>query len=217
LTLTAAEVSRLAQAIDAQYRTLIYVAAWTGLRSGELWALRHGDVDLARGVLHVRHTVKAERATATTPPHARDAYGREVGPPKNGKPRSISLPKHLRAMLAEHLLAQPTTPGGASPTALVFRNQHGGPVRHPAFMRLAFKPAVAAALPAEKQALRFHDLRHTCATLLINAGAPGKLVQERLGHASIATTLNLYGHVLPSTEAALVAQMDALYESTAEA
>jgi len=73
------------------------------------------------------------------------------------------------------------------------------------------RPAIPGAVPS-KPHLRFHDLRHTCATLLIAAGAHAKLVQERMGHASITTTLNLYGHVLPSTEAALVDAMDKLYD-----
>ena len=63
-----------------------------------------------------------------------------------------------------------------------------------------------------RKGLRFHDLRHTRATLLIAAGAHAKRVQERLGHSSIITTLNLYGHVLRCTEAALVDALDAIYE-----
>jgi len=62
-----------------------------------------------------------------------------------------------------------------------------------------------------KAGLTFHDLRHTCATALIAAGAHAKVVQERLGHASITTTLNQYVYVLPSTEAALVREMDKIY------
>jgi integrase len=78
------------------------------------------------------------------------------------------------------------------------------------FMRGVFGPAEAA-LPAEKQGPRFYDLRRTRATLLIAAGAHAKLVQEGLGHSSITTTINLCGHVLPSTEAALVDALDAIY------
>jgi integrase len=77
-------------------------------------------------------------------------------------------------------------------------------------MKVTFRPALKSALP-HKAGLRFHDLRHTCATILIAAGAHAKLVQERLGHSSITTTLNLYGHVLPTTEAALVDEMDKIY------
>jgi integrase len=118
-------------------------------------------------------------------------------------------------MLGAHLTAP--TPGGTGPGAAVFHTPLGRAVNHTAFMRLVFRPAVQAALPAHLQKLRFHDLRHTCASLLIAAGAHAKLVQERLGHASITTTLNLYGHVLPSTEAALVDAMDELYRSSSEA
>lgn len=208
--LTADEVRELAENIDPRYRVLIYVAAYTGLRAGELWGLRRMDVDLLRGVLHVRQTVKRDTAAADADPRTVDRYDREVGPPKNGRPRTISLPKHLRDMLAAHL-TEPTK-GHTGPDGMVFHTPGGRAVRHTLFMRTVFRPVVAVALP-EKDRLRFHDLRHTCATLLISAGAHAKLVQERLGHASITTTLNLYGHVLPSTEAALVDAMDALYNT----
>jgi integrase len=210
-TLTAGEVNALADAIDPHYRVLIYVAAYTGLRAGELWAMRRRDVDVLRGQLHVRQTVKRDKPTPGAPT---DSYGREVGPPKNGRPRTISLPNHLKTMLGEHLLDPTMTlpSGGTGPDAMVFHTASGRPVRHTLFMREVFRPAIAVAVP-HKPNLRFHDLRHTCATLLISAGAHAKLVQERLGHASITTTLNLYGHVLPSTEAALVDALDSLYEA----
>lgn len=79
--------------------------------------------------------------------------------------------------------------------------------------RRHFKPAVEKALPAEKHGLRFHDLRHTAASLSIAAGAHPKLVQQRLGHASITITMDRYGHLLPSLEEALSAQLDATYEA----
>jgi len=231
--LTAAEVNTLANAVDPHYRVVIYVAAYTGMRAGEIWALRRRDVDLLRGKLHVRQTVKRDTPTPGAPT---DGYGREVGPPKNGKQRTISLPKHLRDMLQEHLTSP--SPGGIGPDAMVFHTPSGTAVRHTAFMRLVFKPAVQGkpaveAQPARqgrgatkarpaipgalphKANLRFHDLRHTCATLLIAAGAHAKLVQERLGHSSITTTLNLYGHVLPTTEAALVDALDAIHAEAA--
>ena len=82
----------------------------------------------------------------------------------------------------------------------------GGPIRHSLFVRRVFKPAIVGdkekqrepALPAHKHNLRFHDLRHTCASLLIAAGAHPKLIQARLGHASITTTLDRYGHLFPT-------------------
>ena len=93
----------------------------------------------------------------------------------------------------------------------MFHTASGKAVYHNGVHAGVFGPAEAA-LPAEKQGLRFHDLRHTRATLLIAAGARAKRVQKRLGRSSISTTLNLYGQVLPCTEAALVDALDAIYE-----
>lgn len=70
-----------------------------------------------------------------------------------------------------------------------------------------FLPALKAP-PADARKLRFHDLRHTCASLLIAAGTPALYVKERLGHASIATTMNLYGHPFPSMEATTADALD---------
>jgi integrase len=141
-----------------------------------------------------------------------DTYGRGVGRPKNGKARTISLPRWLRDRLAEQF-TQPA-PGRRPGAHGVSHGQRQGGY-HLVFMRGVFGPADAA-LPAEKQGLRFHDLRHTSATLLIPAGAHAKRVEERLGHSSITTTLNLDGHVLPCPEAALVDALDAIYEQCDE-
>lgn len=86
-------------------------------------------------------------------------------------------------------------------------------------MRRVFKPAIIGdkkkerepALPAHKHNLRFHDLRHTCASLLVAAGAHPQLIQARLGHASITTTLDRYGHLFPSVEEALADALDATF------
>jgi integrase len=80
-------------------------------------------------------------------------------------------------------------------------------------VRLAvFKPAKAA-LPADKQHLRFHDLRHTCASLLIANGASIMLVSKRLGHASTRMTLDRYSWMYPSEEAAMAVALDAVWEA----
>ena len=85
-------------------------------------------------------------------------------------------------------------------------------MRHHQFYRRHYKPAVRKALP-HKAALRFHDLRHTCASLLIQQGAHPKLIQTRLGHSSITITLDTYGHLFPSIEEALAERLDAAYEA----
>jgi integrase len=136
------------------------------------------------------------------------------GPTKNHTTRTVSLPKFLREMLNEHLSSH--LPGGDGPDALVFPGPLGGPLRHNNFYRRHFKKAVKAALPADKHGLRFHDLRHTCASLLIAAGAHPKAIQERLGHSSIQITMDRYGHLLPSVDAALVEMLDATHAAASE-
>jgi integrase len=96
--------------------------------------------------------------------------------------------------LAAHLTAYP-----AGPDALVFTDPGGGPVRRRNFRDRIFRKAVRRAGLAP---LCFHDLRHTAAALAIRAGAHPKAVAERLGQASITTTLNTYGHLFPDLEGA---------------
>ncbi len=116
-------------------------------------------------------------------------------------------------MLHSHL-------AGADPDALLFtapgggpgrREGDGGPVRHELFVRRVFKRAVKAALPAAKHGLRWHDLRHTCAALLIQAGRHPLEIKTRLGHSSITTTMDRYGWLFPSAEAVLADALDATY------
>jgi integrase len=214
LFLTAQQVRQLADAMDRPQDGLaVYVAAYCGLRAGELWALRRMDVDTLHGRLIVRRSLC-------------ETKGKQVfKPPKNGKPRTIKLPKFLHRMLTDHLAS---LPGGTE--ALVFtgpgggNGQHvgdGGPVRHGNFYKRVFKPTVvgdpenedeskrrAPALPAHLHGLRWHDLRHTCASLLISTGAHPKAIQERLGHASITTTLDRYGHLMPGLADALAEALD---------
>jgi integrase len=161
--LTAEEIKALADAIPrASDRLAIYVAAYCGLRAGELWALQRRDIDLLHHRLYVQRALKDLRGHL------------EFGDTKTyGSRRTVSLPAFLGAMLAEHM---ETTP--ASPDALLFvspggggarQKGDGGPIRHSLFVRRVFKPAIVGdkekkrepALPAHKHNLRFHDLRHT--------------------------------------------------------
>jgi integrase len=196
--LSATEVRELAEKIDPHYRTLVYTAAYTGLRAGELLALRRQDVDLLRGSVRVRRSLK-------------DVNGRlEFGELKTtGSRRDVTLPRFLRELLAEHL-SQPT-PGGSGPDALVFASKTGQPLRHNLFYRRHFKPAVLHALP-DKPNLRFYDLRHTCASLSIAAGAHPKLISARLGHSTIQITLDRYGHLYPDASEALAEALDAVFD-----
>lgn len=208
LCLTADEVRLLAEKIDPHYRVLVYVAAYTGLRAGELLALQRQDVDLLRGVVHVRRALK-------------DVDGvLEVGQVKTASSRrSVTLPASIKALLETHLSS--ALPGGNGPTDLVFPSKTGKPIRHRLFMRRHFRPAVAGrtekdgtespgALP-HKATLRFHDLRHTAASLAIHAGAHPLLVSKMLGHSSVQITLDRYSHLMPNVSEALAEKLDALF------
>ena len=176
--LTAAEVDRLTQAIRPPYGVLVHTAAYSGMRAGELAALRVARLDLLRG--------RAEVVEATT-----EVAGKLMtGPTKTYAHRTVRLPRSLCDELAAYLASRPN-----SPDALVFTMREGGPLRQSMVSTRLFKPAVRAA--GLDPRLRFHDLRHTCASLLIAAGATVKAVQAQLGHASATVTLDRYGHLFP--------------------
>jgi integrase len=233
LFLTAAEVQALADAITPQHRVLIWTAAYTGMRAGELYGLQRKHIDVLHGRIRVERALKE---VSTTSKHiAADERGMVFGTTKSGKARWVGLPRFLVELLTERLAALP-----ADPDTLVFGGKDGKPKRHGDFYRRHFKPAVRrryceacqARVPAEagscpecggsdlrwvlppaKHGLRFHDLRHTCAALLIAADVHPKAIQEHLGHADIQTTFNVYGHLLPEAREALAAALDATYTS----
>lgn len=192
--LTAEQVEALATAIDRRYATLIRLAAYTGLRAGEICALRVGRIDLDAGRITVAESV-------TEVP----GLGLWFSEPKTYERRSVTLPGFLAEELAAHLEGRPD-----GPSALVFSSPEGSTLHHKNFYRRQFKPALArAGLPP---GTRFHDLRHTCAALCIALGAHPKAIQERLGHSSITVTLDRYGHLFPKLDETLTKQLDDLYQ-----
>ena len=186
------EVRRLAETIDARYRVLIYTAAYTGMRWGELAGLRIPRLDLLRGTIDITEALTEVNGTVRT------------GPTKTGKSRTVSIPRFLGELLAEHLITFPSEDG------YVFTSLKGGPLRRSFYPR-HYKPAVErAGLPTR---LRFHDLRHTCAALLIAQGAHPKEIQERLGHSTIQLTFDRYGHLLPTLDERLREGLDATWRA----
>jgi integrase len=180
LFLSPPEVRTLADAMPEPYRLPVYVAAYGGLPAGELRALRRRDVDLLHGVLHVERALKEVNTSAE---FLAGDKGLVFGPTKTHAARAVSLPAFLRPMLSEHL-ASPS-PGGNRPDDLLFAARTGRPVRHNLFYKRVFKPAVRAGLPERLHALRWHDLRHTCAALSLAVTPSLHLVKERLGHDDI--------------------------------
>ncbi|MGH2720578.1 MAG: tyrosine-type recombinase/integrase, partial [Actinomycetota bacterium] len=131
--------------------------------------------------------------------------GLALGPAKTGRSRTLLIPHFLAEMLREHVATYPPTPDG-----FVFTASEGGPVWHRNFYGRHFKPAVhRARLP---EGLRFHDLRHTCAALLIDAGRHLEEVKQYLGHSSIRVTSDRYGHLFPTGREAMRDGLDRSFE-----
>jgi integrase len=187
--LTTEEVSILADAIERQYRAFILTAAYTGCRFGELAGLRRHRLDLARRTLTVTESLaEVNGYVHVTPP--KTTAGR----------RRIALPEGLCQELADHLEEWPPSSDG-----LVFTAQRGGPLLNRNFRDRIWVPAVRASVG---EPMRFHDLRHTHAAILIAQGEHPKVIQHRLGHSSIKVTLDTYGHLFEGLDEAAAERLD---------
>jgi integrase len=172
-----AEIAKLLEVAQEPHRSLYRQAVYSGMRRGELLALRWSEVDLHNGAIHVRRTRGRVRDG--------DDYRIVEGLVKTrASRRTIDVPKAV-------LLVLPTSDADHDH---VFRNREGGPLDPDNVDRSFTRHLELAGLSA----VRFHDLRHTHASLLIAAGVHPKAIQVRLGHMSITTTLNTYGHLMPS-------------------
>ncbi|MEX2253836.1 MAG: tyrosine-type recombinase/integrase [Acidimicrobiia bacterium] len=173
---------------DDRLHALFVLAATSGLRRSEILGLRWDDVDLDTGTLAVRR--------------ARVAAGYDVfeGETKSGCSRLVRIPEGTVAALRVHRTAQleERLAWGASWTDMGYlATREDGLPLHPHSLTDAFERKVRA---IDVPVIRFHDLRHTCATLLLQAEVHPKVVQEMLGHSSIAITLDIYSHVVPSMQ-----------------
>ena len=170
-----------------------------GSDPSEVLALKWEDVDLEYGVLRVRRTLTRVRGKVS------------LGEPKTKKSRrSVNLTdaavEALRSHLSRQLEEMEQMGSLYRPGGLVFANESGGIInpsnlRNRSFARLLHR----AGLPPTT---RFHDLRHTCATLLLSRNVNPKIVTEMLGHSSISITLDIYSHVLPNMQESAVRALD---------
>jgi integrase len=190
LFVSAKEVERLVVAIREPYGTLAYLLAYGGLRWGEAAALRRKRCDLLRSRIEVAESLSEARGML------------HFGATKTYRRRMVIIPGFLRELLAEHLAREVDD----DPEALVFTSPHGAPLRNSNFRRQVWYKAIAdSGLP---DGFRIHDLRHTCASLLIAQGAHPKAIQVHLGHSSISVTMDRYGHLFPSDMEALAEALD---------
>jgi integrase len=200
--LTAEQVRVLFEAAKGDRLEALYVlAVTTGLRQGELLGLKWDDVDLEASTLRVRRTLTTAKG------------GPQLTAPKTkGSRRTVRLTHSAVKALRSHLerqLAEIDRAGSLwRENGLIFASESGDPLDRRNVTTHRFKPLLErAGLPQ----IRFHDLRHTCATLLLTKNVNPEIVSEMLGHASIAITLDTYSHVLPNMQdSAAKAMEDAL-------
>jgi integrase len=171
---------------------MVLVAAFGGLRFGELCALRRDSVDVEKNTVRVRETLIDVRNTVT------------FGPPKTkSSVRTVTIPASIMRELVIHM----DTYVGELPNALLFTFNTGGPIRRAWFRTRAWLPATKA---AGLEGVRFHDLRHTFVSLWVQLGRNAKEVSKVAGHSSVAFTLDRYGHLYDVEEDGLGDRLDLL-------
>jgi integrase len=183
-----------------RFEALYVLAITSGLRKGELLGLKWDDVDLDASKLQVRRALSITNG------------GYTFDTPKSGKGRSIKLTSRAREVLMRHRKSQLEEriklAGLWQDHGLVFPTLVGTPMSARNLTARSFKPLLERA--GLSRTVRFHDLRHTCATLLLGKGVHPKIVQEMLGHATISQTLDTYSHLLPDMQGEAVSAMESV-------
>lgn len=172
---------------DSTY-IVVLTALFTGLRRGELFGLQTEDIDWSTNQIHVRRSLW--RGQFSTPKSMLSV-------------RKVDMTPFLAAELEEHIFHRPP-----SDLDLVFCNTKGGLIDPDDFIKRQFIPALKR---AEVSVVRFHDLRHTNVALRIEQGQNIKYIQRQLGHASIQTTLDRYGHLIKDADPKQAKKLDELF------
>jgi len=205
IVLSPVEAQKLIEtAKGGRIEALMVLAITTGMRRGEILALRWSDVDFTNKTLYVRHTMNRLAG-----------YGFVENEPKtkSGR-RKIILADVTIEALTKHRAAQEQTKFGAGDTwkdqDLVFCNSVGGFWLPDNLLDVFHATLKKAELPD----MRFHDLRHSAATILLTMGVHPKVVQELLGHSTIAITMDKYSHLLPSMQKDAMDKMNNMFKET---
>lgn len=185
--LTHAEFWAILDATPPYWRPLIYMLGGTGMRWGELAALTVGDVDTENALVRI---TKAEKQDPDQPSNT------IIGPPKSKKARrTITLPREVLEVV-EPLM------DGRKRNDRLFLPPNGGPLRHRTFYRDIWLRKSVGESGIREPYPRLHDLRHSHVAWLIAAGASLPVIQARLGHEKITTTVDTYGHLSPDIQRA---------------
>lgn len=193
-TVSPPEVVQLADVMPAHVRAAVYVAAWSGLRYGELFALARRHVDIGAGTLRV------ERALTSSA----DVHGLTK---TAGSVRTVNLPGFVIEVLAEHM----DNFTGRFPDALLFSSAEGNPIDSANLTRMFSRARRSIGRPE----LHWHDLRHTGATLAYRAGATVKDVQRRLGHSTTRAAM-IYAHAADDSDRLIAERLDEAFGHSAD-
>lgn len=187
---------------DNRLHALWVLLPTTGLRLGEALGLQWQDVDLQNQVITVQRAMQRQREAGIVLVEPKTRTSRRNVHPPAGTAEALSA--HRKRQLEERLLAG----NDWKNMDLVFCRWDGGPLEPSGVAQRFHRLLKKAGLPD----IRVHDLRHTAATLHLAKGTHPKIVQEMLGHSTIALTLNVYSHVTPGLHAEAAKKMDSLFE-----
>ena len=176
------------------YYCLFYLSLYTGARRSELLALRWGDVDFLLGQVHISRGLH----------HLQDGTYVFLQPKSARSRRTIALPPSAIGVLREYHALQVSLGMPMDGDALLFCQVDGSPLRPNTVSRTR---TILAERCGVKR-IRFHDARHNHASLMLKQGIHPKIVQERLGHSTIAVTLDTYSHIAPGLQDAAARQFD---------
>ncbi len=203
---------------------LFRVALSLGMREGEALGLRWEDIDLEAGKLHIVHSLQRVKR-----PGQKKSKLELLSPKTDGSRRTIMLPQVLLSPLLAHRTRQQQERAvcgeGWQDTGMVFTTTVGTMLDQRNLLRAFYgimntpDPDDPEPDPKKKRKLlprlRFHDLRHSAATLLLAQGVHARYIMELLGHSSISVTMNLYGHVLEDMKRETARQIDEIYKRVA--
>ncbi len=171
--------------VSEEFYPFFLTAIMTGMRRGEMLGLQWGDIDWESGMIHVRRSLWG---------------GRFQTPKSRGSVRAIVMSGTLAQTLRKHMVrSEPND------KELVFASKAGTFLDGDNLIKREFLPALRR---AGLRKIRFHDLRHTYVALLLEQGENVKFIQSQVGHASIQTTLDRYGHLMPETNASVGERLD---------
>ena len=190
----------LSTVVNTRYQALFWMAITTGLRKGELLGLKWSDLDWRKKQIQVQRQIQRIQKEGLVFCELKSKSGKRI----------VVLSDEMINKLQQHLDLQDMGKSFAGDqwqeNDLIFPSNNGTPMDGHHILDKFKKLLKQAELPD----MRFHDLRHTAATLMLKQGVHPKIVQERLGHSNITMTLNTYSHVLPSMQEEMANKLDEL-------